>query len=307
MKSSRILSSRHFSWLIKAKSHFTNLNNLIFLVKDVTTKTFHWTQHFSPSVKPIAAYLHGFDITRFLTHRNQLTAYSYYFINYVYSLGFTIHDVRSYFHGFVRVTSKQPDQKRLTERGVNRPYKRRPVTEAAVSSEVAAKQLDATIPLDHNSVGYKLYQSFVNEPRSTTIVRTVNKKFEDSRVFSTAWKLACSQLLPFKFSDTKVELIARLTASGFSKSVLIEFKTYLDCILGTDVDYVSLVNDTARQFGYSRSKTKSNVEMIENTFSLTSLCVGKDITGYDSKTPSYEEFVQRLFPESVELPKRKQG
>lgn len=296
MKFSRILSSRHFSWLIKSKEHFTSLRNLIFLVKDVKTKTFSWTQYYNPSLKPVSVYLHGFDVTRFLTHRCTLTNYSYYFINYVYSIGFTIHDVRSYFNGFVRVTSSQPDQKKLTSRGVNRPYKRTPVATKAMDSATAARE--SSQPFDSDSVGFRLYQKYVDNPGSTTIKKPVNSKFEDSRLFTAAWKLACSHVLPFKFADTRIELYLRLMAQGFTSSVLTELRYYITETLG-NVDFVSLVNDTARQFGYSRSDTRSNVELVRNEFSLRDLTITRGVV---TKTFTYEEFLDRLFPEVVSIP-----
>lgn len=298
MKFSRILSSRHFSWLIKSKDHFTSLRNLIFLVKDVKTKTFSWTQYYNPSLKPISVYLHGFDITRFLTHRSTLTNYSYYFINYVYSIGFTIHDVRSYFNGFTRVTSAQPDIKKLTSRGVKRPYQRTPIATKAMDSATAARESDK--PFDSDSVGFRMYQKYIDNPGSTTIKKPVDDKFSDSRLFTAAWKLACLHLLPFKFADTKVELYLRLKAAGFTSSVLTELRYYITETLG-NVDFVTLVNDTARQFGFSRSGARSNVELISNEFSLRTLDAYGS-TGF--KAVAYADFLARLFPEVVDIPLR---
>lgn len=287
----KVLSLRHFQWLARHNSHFLSLKNVVFLVKDVTTQVFSWTQYYNPSVKPIAAYLHGFDVTKFLTYRPTLTAYSYYFINYVYAIGFSARDVRSYFNGFTRVSSREPDTKLLQERGVRKRYLRSAVAESAKTSAQLADE--SNISLDTTSPGYLIFNKKVKNPGSTTIQKNiVDKRFEDSRIFTCAWKLACSNLLPFKFADSRLELYARLKVEKFGADVLKRFYEYLKFTFG-NIDLVPMINDMARQFGYSSSLTRSNVELVRNSFCLL------DMTerGLDRESLS-----KILFPDEFMLP-----
>lgn len=291
MKKFSVLSARHFSWLFKANDSFISLKNLIFLVKDPVTKVFTWTQFYSTSHKPIKAYLHGFDITSYLTHRSQLTRYSYYFLNYVYSIGFTVRDVRSYFNAFKRISSAEPDTKLLAERGVRSPYKKSQVAVRACTSAEAAR--NSGVPMDITSVGYKLYKKFEDNPGSTTIQRSVVcKKFEDDRLFSTAWKLACANLLPFKFADSKLELCMRLKNAGLGPNVLSQLRDFIEDRF-PNVDYIALVNDMARQFGFSISAAYAGAERIQNHFTL-----------YDvhERGMTAESLPSILFPDHYVLP-----
>lgn len=289
MKLSRVLSEKHFTWLFKAKSHVLSLRHIIYLVKDVTTQTYSWSQYYNPSLKPIAAYLHGHDITRFLTHKNQLTRYSYYFLNYVYSVGFTIKDVRSYFNGFWRISNREPDTKLLAERGVRRPYKRSAISQQAVTSAQAA---DVTgIPMDTSSPGFKIYQNLVDTPRSTTVKAKVDDRFDDARLFTTALRLASLHIKPFKYNETKLECYARLKAAGFGTDVLKKFRAYLTDRFGV-LDPVRLLNELARTFGYNKNIQYGGPDTLIYTFGQHNLA---------EMRLSEQQLVTKLFPDEVVL------
>lgn len=220
------MSHRHFSSVIKLSDHLVSLQNVVFLIKDKITDTLRYTQFYLPHCRPIKVFLHGFDITRFLVHRSNLTNYSYYFINYAYSIGFTIKDVRAYFNGFQRVTSKQPDVKLLMERGVRQAYQRTPVATNAMNSQQMAEQ--SRVPFDSQSPGVKLYAKEASKNSSAiNFTRKQTAVFKDERVFRAALRLACNRVTRFKILETDLELKHSLLNAGLDKTGLLAFKSYL--------------------------------------------------------------------------------
>lgn len=221
-----VMSHRHFTSLFKKSEHITSLQNIVFLIKDKINDTFRYTQSYLPHCRPIKAFLHGYDITSFLVHRNNLTNYSYFFINYAYSLDFTILDVRSYFKGFQAVTSKQPDQKRLLTKGIRGPYKRTERSTQQMNSQQMAEQ--SRIPFDATSPGVKLYGKMLEKtPVEINFTRTQTNVFKDSRIFRAALRLACSRVTRFKMPETSLELKQILSEAGLKINALQVFYHYL--------------------------------------------------------------------------------
>lgn len=238
------MSSRHFKSVIKRSEHLVSLQNLVFLIKDKITDTFRHTQFYIPHSRPIKAYLHGFDITRFLVHKTNLTNYSYYFLNYAATLKFSISDIRAYFKGFQAVTSRQPDVKRLMERGVKKPYQRTAQSTAAMSSAQMAEQ--SRQPFDDNTPGVKMYNKMLACPKAEiNFTRKQTNAFKDTRVFRAAWKLACSRVTRFKTPETTMELKCFLTEQGLKQDALLCFKAYLLDVLPTSVTFEGLCNSLA--------------------------------------------------------------
>lgn len=267
MKYSRILSYRHFAYLTKRS--FVDLKDIVFLVKDLVTQNSYFTQYHIPSAKPIKAYYHGFDITSFLTHRSHLTAYSYYFINYAYAIGFTILDVRAYFNGFVRASKLEPAIAKLKQRGLTG-YKPRVTHEKAESSQSLA---DSTAqPMDTSTPGFAILQKMRDNriPNSPLEKRLDVTAFKDSRIFSAAWKLSCCLALPFKFAETRLELAQRLKEAGLGDTALLAFKEYLFTLIPNldEIRLIAMLNDTAKQFGWFRSNIITS-DALNTSYSFT--------------------------------------
>lgn len=263
------MSFRHLAYLSKSK--FVNLRDIVFLVKDPSTGL-HFTQFHKTTSKPIKAYYHGLDITTFLTHRPNLTAYSYYFINYAYAIGFNILDVRAYFNGFSRVTKLEPDVRKLQSRGCTG-YKRRVTAQAQCSQSLA----DASAsPLEISTPGYSILQKMRDNriPPPLLAKKVDTSYFNDSRIFRTAWRLCCSNIATFKFAETRFELYQTLRQAGLKDDMFVVFKQYLTELLGdiTTKKLMSMCHDMAKQFGWFAPGSHS-LEKMETVFTYSSLAM----------------------------------
>lgn len=252
------MSHRHFSSLIKLSDHLVSLQNIVFLIKDKITDTFRYTQFYLPHARPVKVFLHGFDITRFLVHRSNLTNYSYYFLNYAFSIGFTIKDVRAYFHGFQAVTSRQPDIKRLMERGVKKAYQRTPQSTSAMNSAQLAEQ--SRVPFDSTSPGVKLYAKEAEKNSSAiNFTRKQTAPFKDERVFRAALRLSCNRVTRFKVLETDLELKHTLLNHDLGTNGLLAFRSYL---MELDPEFVSpngllrMLNEFAATNGWFKTGAK---------------------------------------------------
>lgn len=260
MRSTRILSERHFKSLLKYSTHLTSLQHCVFLIHDTTLNTTYFTQFYKPGMRPKKVYFHGFDITRFLTHRSNLTNYSYFFLNYVYSIGFTLLDVRNYFKGFSKVTNYQPDSKKLLERGL-RPLKDKPTfTKVLSSNDYAA---DESIPMQVNPVIRTMFDKMAAAPVTSPLDGLQMRKFDEASVFNTALKLSVCSIASFRFAESRVQLFMNLKRKGFNEDVLLLFRQYLESEIPRLVSndgLFSLLSDLAMQYGWYPRGTKSTGE-----------------------------------------------
>lgn len=254
---SRIMSERHFTYLMRKSDHMISLQSLVFYVKDKITDTFRFTQYYYPHCRPIKAYLHGYDITRFLVHRSNLTNYSYYFINYAYAIGFTIRDIRAYFKGFQRVTSSTPDHRLLMERGVRAPYRRTPMVEKMVTSAQAAEA--SSVPFDASSPGVRIYQKIEKNPVVVDFKHLESSAFKDPKVFRAALRLACCRVTRFKILETTLELKQVLIEANLTSDCLHRFWRYLSKLSNeyvTPTGLLNLLREFAATFGWYQHGTK---------------------------------------------------
>lgn len=271
------MSSRHLASLLKTRANFITLRDIVFLVKTTESTTgipnLFYTQHFLPDAKPLKAFIHGHDVTRFLVHRSNLTRYSYSFIAYAYSIDFSVLEVRQFFNGLNKVSNKRPDAAKLAERGIRIADTRRKLIRGSVedstSTAQTAQQLAAItqIPLDTTSPGWDLLKKMEAKPAYKPPSSYEHSKFKDPLIFATALKLLCSRAANFRFAFSKLELYIRLQNAGFDSSVLLDLKGYLNSVAPgfvTESGLRSFLNDMALQYGWIPTVSKSTRETTLN-------------------------------------------
>jgi hypothetical protein len=159
-------------------------------------------------------------------------------------------DVRAYFRCFQRVTSKQPDIKKLAERGIRSGYQRTPLATQSMTSQQAAEQ--SRTPFDSQSPGVRLYSAMASERRENNFTRQQTKVFNDSRVFRAALQLALLKVVPtLRLNTTPLELRQTLFSAGLKPNALKALEAYLlEFTELSEVYLTALVREAVATYGF---------------------------------------------------------
>lgn len=262
-KFQRVMSHRHFTYVFKINETAYSLQNVVFLVKDIHTSSLQYTQFFKPDHRPIKAYLHGYDVTRFLTHKSNLTNYSYYFLNYAYTIGFNIKDVRDFFRCATKLSSVKPDLAKISKKGLTKPF------------QPAQTTPQETPFLTPDNPGLRIYEKQKDQPIQPIKFSPKDlSAFDDTRVFQSALRLAASRIVQFKINETELELKHRLMKQAKLKSNgLLLFREYLlrnDESALSPPNLLRLIDQLSAVFGWypSGSKKHGDSDLLEYSFTL---------------------------------------
>lgn len=248
----RVMSKRHLTTIFKKQPWKLTLNDCIYYVKD-QNKQYHFTQYHLTNVRPIKVYILGYDVTRFLTHRSNLTDYSYFFINFVCST-FTLLEVRAYFNGFSKV-------KRLL-----------PKTNKSAAIPPPSHQQEDVPATDGTSKAWNMLKTMAQgTPSFFKLDLGKYKKFEDRFLLNAALRLSAMNICSIKLPDSRLELYARLRKAGFGKTFHYDLRHFLEATFPShnlETIVFNYLQDLVLQFGWCRRGTKDMLDG-DVSFSLT--------------------------------------
>lgn len=235
--------------------HFNNylIGKCIYLVRDKISTYF--TQYHKTEVKPLKVLTeHGYDITRFLTGRSNLTKFSYLFLTSFCEYGFSFIEARRFLLTVRKLDSVKSQGTKIVlkkDAGIQVNACPPPPEPMEVVSDKSQDYV-AKMSAPNSHPAYSL------DYRSTRMAAL----FSDQRIFSMALKLAATSIRNFRFQETRLQLFMALKAEGFGVDVLQHFRAYLEQTVPEVVTPKGLgivVSDLARQYGWLPPGTSNEI------------------------------------------------